>query len=41
MVEVFEANPGMGTMGLDGNMPDMPHLKQAWRLLELARRFTA
>jgi citrate lyase subunit beta/citryl-CoA lyase len=38
VVEVFEANPGLGTVGLDGKMLDMPHLKQARRVLALARR---
>ena len=36
VVEVFEANPGLGTVGLEGKMLDMPHLKQARRILELA-----
>jgi citrate lyase subunit beta/citryl-CoA lyase len=38
VVEVFEANPGLGTVGLDGKMLDMPHLKQARRVLASARR---
>lgn len=37
MVQVFEDNPGLGTVGLDGKMLDMPHLKQARRVLELAK----
>lgn len=37
VVDVFEQNPGMGTVGLDGMMLDMPHLKQARNTLELAR----
>lgn len=41
VVEVFESNPGLGTVGLDGKMLDMPHLKQARRLLALASRFAA
>lgn len=41
VVEVFESNPGLGTVGLDGKMLDMPHLKQARRVLALASRFTA
>jgi len=41
VVEIFESNPGLGTVGLDGKMLDMPHLKQAQRLLALARRFAA
>ena len=35
VVEVFEDNPGVGTVGLDGKMLDMPHLKQARNLLAL------
>ena len=35
VVALFEENPGMGTIGLDGMMLDMPHLKQARTLLEL------
>lgn len=38
VIEVFEANPGLGTVGLEGKMLDMPHLKQARRLLALAGR---
>lgn len=41
VVEVFESNPGLGTVGLDGKMLDMPHLKQARRVLALASRFAA
>jgi len=37
IVELFAANPGLGTIGLDGKMVDKPHLVQAKRLLELAR----
>lgn len=37
VVELFENNPGMGTIGLEGKMLDMPHLKQARNLLALAR----
>lgn len=36
VVDVFEKNPGLGTVGLDGRMLDMPHLKQARNLLALA-----
>ncbi|MBL8380665.1 MAG: CoA ester lyase [Burkholderiales bacterium] len=36
VVELFEQNPGLGTVGLDGKMLDMPHLKQARNLLALA-----
>lgn len=38
IVEIFEANPGAGTIGLDGKMIDRPHLIQARRLLEAARK---
>jgi citrate lyase subunit beta/citryl-CoA lyase len=37
IVELFEANPGSGTIGMDGKMIDRPHFVQAKRLLELAR----
>ena len=33
VVQVFADNPGMGTVGLEGKMLDMPHLKQARRVL--------
>jgi citrate lyase subunit beta/citryl-CoA lyase len=33
VVAAFEAAPGAGTVGLDGKMVDIPHLKQARRLL--------
>jgi citrate lyase subunit beta/citryl-CoA lyase len=36
IVDVFEQNPGQGTVGIDGKMIDMPHLKQARSLLALA-----
>lgn len=39
VVDVFRSNPGLGTVGLDGKMLDMPHLKQAQRVLALAQRF--
>ena len=38
VVEVFEKNPGLGTVGLDGKMLDMPHLKQALRIVAMAQR---
>jgi citrate lyase subunit beta/citryl-CoA lyase len=34
VVEVFAANPGAGTLSLDGKMLDAPHLKQARKILE-------
>ncbi len=39
IVEAFAANPGVGTIGLDGKMVDIPHLKQAERLLALAKAY--
>ncbi len=41
VVEVFEQNPGMGTIGLDGKMLDMPHLKQARNVLDMAEQIAA
>lgn len=38
IVELFEANPGAGTLGLEGKMIDRPHLIQAQRLLDLAKK---
>lgn len=39
IVEAFEANPGAGTVGLDGEMIDIPHLKRSQRLLERAAQY--
>lgn len=36
IVELFAANPGAGTVGLEGKMLDQPHLQQARRLLQRA-----
>lgn len=36
VVDAFAASPGTGVVGLDGKMLDMPHLKQARRVLEMA-----
>lgn len=36
VVEAFAASPGIGVVGLDGMMLDMPHLKQARRVLAMA-----
>jgi citrate lyase subunit beta/citryl-CoA lyase len=36
VVAAFAAAPGTGVVGLDGKMLDMPHLKQANRLLQMA-----
>ena len=38
VIESFEANPGAGVVSLDGKMLDRPHLVQAKRILELAKR---
>ena len=37
IVNAFSANPGAGTLSLDGRMIDQPHLEQARRLLERLR----
>jgi citrate lyase subunit beta/citryl-CoA lyase len=37
IVKVFEDNPGVGVVGLDGEMLDQPHLTRARRVLERAR----
>lgn len=34
ILALFKANPGAGTLGLDGEMIDRPHLLQAQRLLD-------
>ncbi len=36
VVAAFDAAPGAGTVGLDGRMIDIPHLKQAQRVLSQA-----
>lgn len=36
IVALFEANPDAGTLALDGEMLDLPHLRQARRILEQA-----
>lgn len=41
VVEVFEQNPGLGTVGLEGKMLDMPHLKQARNVLAMAEQIKA
>ena len=38
IVALFDANPGAGTVGLEGKMIDRPHWVQAQRLLALAKR---
>jgi citrate lyase subunit beta/citryl-CoA lyase len=37
VVKAFEDNPGIGTVGLDGKMLDIPHFKQAQKVLEQAK----
>ncbi len=37
IVALFTANPGAGTLGLDGQMIDRPHLVQAQRLLKMLK----
>jgi citrate lyase subunit beta/citryl-CoA lyase len=39
VADVFSANPGLGTVGMDGKMLDIPHLKQAERVLAQAKAF--
>jgi citrate lyase subunit beta/citryl-CoA lyase len=39
IVEAFAQTPGAGVASLDGRMIDLPHLKQAKRVLEAAARF--
>ena len=36
IVALFDANPGVGTLALEGAMLDIPHLKQARRILATA-----
>ena len=38
IVELFAANPGAGTLGMDGKMIDKPHLIQARRILDTAKQ---
>ncbi len=33
IVAAFEANPGAGALGIDGQMVDIPHLKAARKIL--------
>ena len=37
IVDLFEANPGAGTLALNGRMVDQPHLLQSLRLLQRVR----
>jgi len=41
VVAVFNAAPGIGVVGLDGKMLDIPHLKQAQRVLAQAATLAA
>jgi citrate lyase subunit beta/citryl-CoA lyase len=41
IVALFAENPGAGTLGMDGEMIDRPHLVQAERILQLARKLAA
>jgi citrate lyase subunit beta / citryl-CoA lyase len=41
VLDAFAANPGAGTVGLDGKMIDIPHQKQAQRVLAQAKAFGA
>jgi len=38
IVELFAANPDAGTLGMDGEMIDRPHLLQAQRIIKTATR---
>jgi len=39
IVDAFDASPGAGTLGVDGEMLDRPHLLQAERILARAARY--
>jgi len=39
VVEVFEANPDMGVVGLDGIMLDKPHYTQAQRMIARSKAY--
>jgi citrate lyase subunit beta / citryl-CoA lyase len=41
VLDAFAAHPGAGTVGLDGKMLDMPHFKQAERVIAQATAFGA
>jgi len=38
VIDLFEKNPGLGTVGMEGKMLDMPHLKQARNVVALAEQ---
>lgn len=40
VIAAFDAQPGVGTVGLDGKMIDIPHLKQAQGLLAQSAAYT-
>jgi len=40
IVKLFDDNPGVGALGMDGEMIDYPHLVRAQRILLLAKRLT-
>ena len=39
IVDAFDASPGAGTLGVDGEMLDRPHRLQAERILARAARY--
>ena len=41
VIEAFEAAPGIGVVGLDGKMLDIPHLKQARQVVARAQAIAA
>ncbi|MFP6697285.1 MAG: CoA ester lyase [Alphaproteobacteria bacterium] len=41
VIDVFGQNPGLGTVGLDGKMLDMPHLKQARNMMAIVEQIKA
>lgn len=41
IVALFADNPGAGALGMDGEMIDRPHLLQAQRILQLAKKLAA
>jgi len=38
VIDAFAANPEAGTLSLNGKMIDKPHLKQAERVMAIARQ---
>ena len=38
IIEAFDSNPALGTVGIDGKMYDMPHLKLARKVKAAAVR---